>query len=326
VARSVSVSRLEDAIVEYLAVRRALGFRLEGVERWLREFVAFLDRRGEQQITINAAVAWAVLPGGSDSLHYRRLATVRLFAEYLRGVDPSVEIPGVEILRNGPARRRPFLYTDEEILALMQAAESLKTSHRRATYQTLIGLLASTGMRVGEAIALDLGDFDARLGLLVVRGKRSKVRELPLAPSTSEALRTYLQRRDRPPGRVATRALFVGIWGTRLEASCVEETFSVLRERAGIQERFGCRPTLHGLRHTFAIRTMLDAYHQEVDAGARLGVLSTYLGHVDPANSYWYLQAVPELMSAAATRLEQHEEQQQWPTSRRPCKRISPTG
>ena len=266
------MSRLGDAIVEYVAVRRALGFKLEGVERLLRDYVAFLDRRGEQRITVNTAVAWAVLPGGSDSLHYRRLATVRMFAAYLRGADASDRF-------NGPPRRRPFLYTDEEILALMRVAESLKPPHRRATYQTLIGLLASTGMRVGEAIGLDLDHFDASLGVLTVCGKLGKIRELPLAPSTSRALSAYLQRRDRPPGRVATRALFVGIWGTRLEPSCIAETFSLLRERAGIEPRFGCRPTLHGLRHTFAIRTMLDAYHQDLDAGARLGILSTYLGH-----------------------------------------------
>ena len=190
----------------------------------MRDYVAFLERGGEQRITINTAVAWAVLPGGSDSLHYRRLAAVRMFAAYLRGVDASVEIPGVEILRNGPPRRRPFLYTDEEVLALMRAAETLKTPNRRATYQTLIGLLASTGMRVGEAIGLDLDHFDASLGVVTVCGKLGKIRELPLSPSTSRALRAYLQRRDRPPGRVATRALFVGIWGIRLEPSCVAET------------------------------------------------------------------------------------------------------
>jgi len=303
------VSALQDALAEYLAVRRALGFKLERIGLLLRQFVQYLDERGEQRITIRSAVAWAVLPGGSDWLHYDRLAAVRGFANYLHAVDPSVEVPSVDLLRNGPPRRRPFLYTDEEILALMQSAESLKTTHRRATYQTLIGLLATTGMRIGEAIALDLGDFDRELGVVVVRGKLAKLRELPLAPSTTGALQEYLQRRDRPPGRAGTRALFVGIRGTRLEPSCVEDTFRLLRDRAEIKPRFGCRPTLHGMRHTFAIRTMLDAYAHGLDAGARLGVLSTYLGHVEPAHTYWYLQAVPELMSAAAARLEQHEEE-----------------
>jgi integrase len=189
----------------------------------------------------------------------------------------------------------------------MPAAETLKTTHRRATYQTLIGLLASTGMRIGEAIALDLNDFAADLGVVVVHGKPGKIRELPLTPSTTEALSAYVRRRDRPPGRGATRALFVGIWRTRLEPSCVASTFCLLRARAGIEPRYGCQPTLHGLRHTFAIRTMLNAYQQGLDAGARFGVLSTFLGHMAPAHTYWYLQAVPELMSAAADRLEQHE-------------------
>ena len=301
------MSALHDRLVEYLAVRRALGFKLARSEPYLRDFVRYLDERGEQQITIKRAVVWAVLPGGSESLHYARLAAVRLFAGYLHAVDPSVEVPGVDLLRNGPARRRPFLYTDDEILALMDAAETLKTTHRRATYRTLIGLLASTGMRIGEAIALDLGDFDPGLGVVVVHGKLSKIRELPLAPSTSNAIIAYIERRDRPPGRVATPALFVGIWGTRLEPSCVASTFCLLRARAGIEPRFGCQPTMHGLRHTFAIRTMLDAYQQGHDAGARLGVLATVLGHVAPAHTYWYLQAVPELMRAAADRLEQHE-------------------
>ena len=273
------MSALRDRLVEYLAVRRALGFKLERAEPYLRQFVGYLELQGEQQITIKNAVAWAVLPGGSDSLHYARLAAVRLFAAYLNAVDPSVEVPGIELLRNGPARRRPFLYTDAEILALMEAAENLKTTHRRATYRTLIGLLASTGMRIGEAIALDLDHYDPDLGVVVVHGKLGKIRELPLTPSTSDAISAYVQRRDRPPGRVPTRALFVGIWGTRLEPSCVASTFRLLRARAGIEPRFGCQPTLHGLRHTFAIRTMLDAYQQGHDAGARLGVLATYLGH-----------------------------------------------
>lgn len=303
------MSALEDALVEYLTVRRALGFKLTHIERFLRAFVRYLDERGEQRITINTAIAWAVLPGGSDSLHYARLAAVRGFATHLRVVDPAVEIPGVELLRNGPPRRRPFLYTDGEILALIKAAETLRTPHRTATYQTLIGLLASTGMRVGEAIGLDRDDFDARLGVIVVCGKLGKIRELPLVRSAISALSAYLARRDRPPSASGERALFVSIWGTRLELSRVEHTFGILRERAGLTPRSGCRPTLHGLRHTFAIRTMLDAYRDGADAGARLGVLSTYLGHVSPAHTYWYLHAAPELMCTAAQRLQQYEEE-----------------
>lgn len=305
----MSTSTLGQEMVEYLTVRRALGFKLTNVELLLRQFVRYLDQQGEQRITINTAIAWAVLPGGSDSLHYGRLAAVRGFATYLRVVDRTVEIPGVELLRNGPSRRRPFLYTEEEILALIDACATFRTAHRTATYRTLIGLLASTGIRVGEAIGLDRHDFDPSLGVIVVRGKLDKLRELPLSPTTTAALRKYLARRDRPPSPPEERALFVSMAGTRVAIDGVEQTFSLLRDRAGVPSRGGRRPTVHGLRHTFAIRTMLDAYQDGADAGARLGILSTYLGHVEPANTYWYLHAAPELMRAAADRLERYEEQ-----------------
>jgi integrase len=304
------MSTLDASLQEYLTVRRALGFKLVQIERLLRAFVRHLDQLDEERITVDLAVEWAILPGGSDSLHYARLAAVRGFATYLHGVDPTVEIPGVEMLRNGPLRRRPFLYTDEEILALIDAAATLRTAHRTATYRTLIGLLASTGIRIGEAIDLDREHFDPRLGVIVVRGKLEKIRELPLAPSATDALDAYLARRDRPPSSTGERALFVCSPGRRLELHGAEKTFRLLRDRAGIQPRAGCRPTLHGLRHTFAIRTMLDAYRAGDDAGARLGVLSTYLGHVEPAHTYWYLHAAPELMSAAAERLERYEERE----------------
>jgi len=273
------VTTLAASLQEYLTVRRALGFKLARIELMLRGFVCYLDERGEQRITINTAVRWAVLPGGSDSLHYSRLAAVRGFATYLHGVDATLEIPGVELLRNGPARRRPFLYEDEEILALIDAAGVLRTPHRTATYRTLIGLLASTGIRVGEAIGLDREHFDRVLGTIVVRGKLGKIRELPLMLSATDALSAYLARRDRPPSPAGERALFVCTPGRRFELHGVEKTFRLLRDRAGIQPHAGCRPTLHGLRHTFAIRTMLDAYRAGEDAGARLGVLATYLGH-----------------------------------------------
>lgn len=304
------MSALEEALDDYLIVRRALGYKLVKVEQHLRKFVRYLDQRGQRQITISSAVEWAIAPGGSECLHYARLAAVRGFANYLQALDETVEVPGVELLRNGPSRTRPFVYQDEEVLALIAAANTLMTPHRTATYQTLIGLLASTGIRVGEAITLDCQHFDAGLGLLRVRGKLEKVRELALAASTTEALRTYLARGDRPLSRNGTeRALFVSTAGTRLEISCVEWTFALLRDRAGVRPQAnGCQPTLHGLRHTFAIRTMLDAYRTGQDAGATLAVLSTYLGHVKPAHTYWYLHTAPELMSAAAQRLQNFEE------------------
>ncbi len=196
----MSTSTLEQQVVEYLTVRRALGFKLTNVGLLLRQFVRYLDQHREQRITINTAIAWAVLPQGSDSLHYGRLSAVRGFATHLRAVDPTVEIPGVELLRNGPSRRRPFLYTEGEILALIDACGTLRTAHRAATYRTLIGLLASTGIRAGEAIGLDRDDFDPPLGVIVVRGKLDNKlrRKLPLSLTTTSCAH------EKYPGRAAT--------------------------------------------------------------------------------------------------------------------------
>jgi len=298
---------LEESLIEYLAVRRALGYKLAQTETLLRQFVRFLGEHGEQRITTERAVAWATLPAGSDIWHYQRLLAVRAFATYLYGTDPTVEVPAAGLLPRRLTRPIPYLYRDAEILALIQAARSLRTPHRAATYQTLIGLLASSGMRIGEAIGLDRHHFDPGLGVVVVSGKFDKTRELPLAPSTVKALCRYLERRDRPPSATAEPALFVSSAGTRLKLDCVESTFAILRRRAELAPRSAnCRPTIHGLRHTFAVQTMLDAYRDGVDAAARLAVLSTYLGHVNPANSFWYLHAAPELMALAAQQLEHH--------------------
>jgi integrase len=299
------MSLLRAELVEYLAVRRALGYKLETAERLLGQFIDYLDARGEQRITIDAAVAWAILPGGHSGYHAHRLQTVRRFARYLRAADPQVEVPPPGVLTGRSRRATPYLYTDEQTAALIAAAETLGTAHRTATFQTLIGLLTVTGMRLGEAIGLDRDDLDSRHDVLTVHGKYGKTRELPLHPSTVDALGRYLGRRDRPPSPPGERALLVSEAGTRLLASNAQHTFGRMRTRAGIAPRSpACRPRLHDIRHSFAVRTLLDAYRDEVDVGARLASLSTYLGHAEPAMTYWYLDAAPELMGLVAERLE----------------------
>ena len=189
---------------------------------------------------------------------------------------------------------------------MLAVTATLRTAHRVATYRTLIGLLAVTGMRVGEAIALDRGDFDSTNGLLIVRnGKFGKSRELPLHPTTVDTLRRYLRRHDRPHSALSIAALFVSGVGTRLFYSGIQCTFGQLVCRAGLKPRSAsCRPRLHDLRHSFAIFTLLDCYRDGSDTTARLPLLSTYLGHVDPAKTYWYLSATPELLALAGRRLE----------------------
>ena len=190
----------------------------------------------------------------------------------------------------------------------MAAAGSLRTPHRVATYRTLIALLAVSGMRVGEAINLDCGDFDPADGLLTIRnGKFGKSRAVPLHPSTVTALEAYLGRDDRPRRSPRSPALFVSMAGTRLLYTNVQPTFHRLVGHAGLLPRSAmCRPRLHDIRHAFAVRTILDSYRDDGDPGARLALLSTYLGHVDPGKTYWYLSAAPELLQLASERLERH--------------------
>ena len=301
------MSTLRQAVADYLAVRRVLGYKLDKAEKLLAQFVTYLEDLGEQRVTIETAVAWASLPSGAhQSWLSSRLSVVRRFAVHLHGIDPSNEVPPADLLPGRSRRATPYFYSDEDIATLIAAAGTLDPPHRVATYQTLIGLLAITGIRVGEAINLDHTDFDATNGVLIVRkGKFGKSRELPLHPSTVSALKNYLCRDDRPIRRPSTSALFVSMTGSRLLYCNVQKTFSHLVCQIGIKPRSAlCRPRLHDIRHSYAVRTILDGYRDVGDPGARLALLSTYLGHVDPGKTYWYLSAAPELLELAGERLE----------------------
>jgi integrase len=291
-------------------MRRALGYQLARPEKLLKQFLIYLENRGESHVRTETALAWATQPTGTSPSGWasQRLSAVRGFATHLQTIDPTAEIPSADLLRWRARRATPYLYTDQEIAALLAAATTLRTAHRVATYQTLMGILAVTGMRVGEAIALDREDFDPDHGVLMVRrGKFGKSRELPLHPSAGTAVNQYLQRTDRPRAAATTPALLVSNAGTRLLAGNVEITFRTLVRRAGLTPHStACRPRLHDVRHRFAVCTFLDAYRQGQDPAARLSVLSTYLGHVDPTYTYWYLSAAPELLQLAGERLQRH--------------------
>ncbi len=300
---------LRDALADYLRVRRALGYKLERAGKLLPQFLDYLERIGAETVTTERALAWAMLPtGGSARWWAFRLSMVRGFAVYLQTLDPATEVPPKDVLAGRPPRATPYLYSDEEIAALLAATATLRFPLRVATYRTLIGLLSVTGLRVGEAIRLDRGDLDLQHELLVVRNSKfGKSREVPLHPSTIGALRDYLRRRDRHQPPPSTPALFVSPAGTRLLYCNVHATFRQLRRHAGLQPRSACcRPRIHDLRHTFAIRTLLDAYRDDGDVQPRLSLLATYLGHVHPDSTYWYLSAAPELLVLAGDRLERH--------------------
>jgi integrase len=300
---------LRKALADYLAMRRALGYKLDRAGKLLAQFVGYLEQLAADTVTTDRALAWATLPPEGDSSWWSdRLSVVRGFASYLKTLNPETEVPPTDLLPSKRRRATPHLYSEEEIAALIQAAETLPTPFRAATFQTLIGLLAVTGMRVGEAIRLDRQDFDAQQGLLIVRNSKfGKWRQLPLHASTVDAVRRYLRRRDRPRSAASAPALLVSLAGTRLLYCNVQHTFQQLVHRAGLVPRStSCRPRLHDLRHSFAVRTLLEAYDEDLEVGNRLALLSTYLGHVDPAATYWYLSAAPELLDQARQRLGRH--------------------
>jgi integrase len=302
------MNALRKALADYFAVRRALGFKLYRAEKLLNQFLTFVEDRGEDHIKTETALAWATLPQRGRTWAYARLSVVRRFANYMRGIDPATEVPATHLLVQQKGRATPYLYSESDIAALITAAGMLRTPHRVATFRTLIALLAVTGMRVGEAIGLDRDDFDAINGLLTIRNaKFGKSRELPLHPSTVIALVKYLHRSDRPINSLNTPAFLVTTVGTRFHYMGVQPVFRQIVGGAGLGPRSAsCRPRLHDLRHGFAVNTILDGYRDGGEPGNRIALLSTYLGHVDPVSTYWYLSAAPELLALAGGRLERH--------------------
>jgi integrase/recombinase XerD len=299
---------LRQALEQYLATRQALGFKLRGYGSRLSDFVAYVDQVGAATITSELALAWATKPQNVHPYTWSvRLSIVSGFARYLKTLDPACEVPPADLLthRRRP-RPEPYLYSDADVLALLDACSRLSPLLRAATYRTLFGLLAVSGLRVGEAIHLDRNVVDFERGLVVVwQGKFRKSREVPLQPSTVEALHAYRQRSDQLRPRRKQASFFISTVGTRLCESAVHGTFAQLVRWAGLEPKSAsCRPRIHGLRHTFAVATLLGWYRAGDDVMAKVPLLSTYLGHAGPVATYWYLQATPDLLAQAVGRLE----------------------
>lgn len=304
------MSALREAAGQYLTMRRALGFKLITQGRHLMSFVGYCEARGAGHVTTELALSWATQTarGSGDEVYQsRRLMVVRIFARHLKALDPATEVPPEDLLPHHYRRIAPYLYSPGEVAALMTAAGRLGPPLRAATWQTLIGLLAVTGMRKSEACHLDRDQVDLAAGVLVIAdAKFGKSRQLFLHPTTAAALRGYQRRRDRWCPVPAAPSFFVSTRGTRLDEHNLTHTFAGLLNDAGIQAPPGRRrPRIHDLRHSFTVAALLDFYRDGGDVQARLPLLSTWLGHVDPKSTYWYLQAVPELLALAAGRLEQ---------------------
>lgn len=305
------MSALRARAEEYLAMRRALGFRLVSQGQHLMSFVRFCEERSASRVTADLAVEWAtrVTRGsGNEVYQARRLDIVRIFARHLQVLDPATEVPAADVLSRRYLRIQPYLYSPREIAALMDAAGALRSPLRAATWQAFIGLIAVTGLRQGEACCLGRDDVDLDSGTIIIRdSKFGKSRMVFLHPTATTALRAYERLRDGAFPKAGT--FFVNTRGGPLDRLNVQHTFAPLVKAAGITAPPGRRaPRLHDLRHVMAVETLMDWYRDGGNVQARLPVLSTWLGHIDPKSTYWYLQAVPGLLALAAGRLEQHDE------------------
>lgn len=308
------MSPLKQAMGDYLALRRSLGHKLAETERQLTKFVTYLDFIGAETVTMDAALAFVFDPDidPASTIPSRRLSAVRGFARHLAGSDPTTQIPPAGLVTYRRRRRTPFLFSEGDVVDLIAAARATTPYPLRAVMlETLIGLLAVTGMRVGEAIRLERTDIDWADAVIEVRAtKFGKSRNVPVAPTTIDALAAYAELRDDAMGRVAspTTRLFVSLPGTPVAYSYFLRTFNKALVISGVGAGSPVKPHVHDLRHSFAMRTLTGWCRDRLDIDVLMPQLSTYLGHREPRYTYWYLTATPELLGHAAGRLEAHRQ------------------
>lgn len=296
---------LREHVDDYLRLRRALGYKLERHGRLLPQLINHLEAAGASTITSELAISWARQPTGAHPRHWAaRLAIARGFAAYMQTIDPRTEVPPADAFAVRYRRPTPYLWSEEDIRRLLEAARALRQPLKAASFEALFGLLAVSGMRVGEAIALDLDDVDLEHGVITIREQTAKLeraRLVPLHPTTVEALEHYVRTRQRLRPRPRSRAFFLSAAGTRIDRSEVSKTLRKITIALGLRTETA-RPRAHDLRH--GVSTLIEWQRSGVRIDERIAALSTYLGHVSPADTYWYLTATPELMGAAAQRLE----------------------
>jgi len=304
---------LREALETYLSLRRGLGSALRGPGGHLHRFVEFLEGEGAAVITGQLALRWATAPVGATPATWAlRLADVRRFAAWLSATEPRTEVPPPGLLPHRYRRHPPYIYSDDEITRLLGAAARLpsRSGLRAQTYVALFGVIATTGLRLGEAIALDRDDVDLRAGVLAIRrAKFGASRFVPVHDSAGAALTRYAQQRDRLLPRPASPAFFLAGRGVRVTQGSARYTFAVVSRAVGLRapasgdrHRHGRGPRLHDMRHRLAVKTLIRWYREGRNVERELPKLSTYLGHVHVADTYWYIEAVPELLHLATER------------------------
>jgi len=307
---------MREAALEYLSLRRALGGQLRQYGQLLTDFAAHLDTSGAACLTVADAAAWAAAPQHvTPYWHWCRLYPIRGFSRYLHALDQRHQVIPQDLFPYSYTRAAPYIYTDAEVTALMNAAGHLTRRLPAAAYQALIGLLAVTGMRPGEAFALDRDHVDLDAGLVTIaRSKNGTSRQLPLHPGTVRALAGYARRRDQLIPRPGQPSFLLSVRGTRLHPKSADEVFAHLARSAGLQQLSPrTRPLLRSFRHTFAVSTLTSWYQAGEDVDARMPVLSAWLGHTGPHSTYWYISATPQLLALAAARMTSTAPQQLTP-------------
>ncbi|VGO13404.1 Tyrosine recombinase XerD [Pontiella desulfatans] len=304
---------LNRELERYLSIRRGLGYKLNTDERILRRFIEFMEQEEAAHISTGCFLRWKEAFGHANTQTWsRRLTVVRIFAQWMHGIDPRHEVPPQSLIPGHVRRSRPYIYSEEEIKMIVEAAAELPSRNgiRPLTYSTFFGLIAVTGMRISEAVSLNVADVDLENGVVAVRkGKLGKERLLPVSTDTAERLVAYAVERDRL-NESTPSAFFISDHGERLDACAARYNFAIVCQRVGLRPvqkffRHGRGPRIHDLRHTFAVRTMLNWYRDGKDPAQEMIKLVTYLGHEKPAHTYWYIEAAPELLELASRRAEE---------------------
>lgn len=299
----VPASGLTALAADYLAFRRHLGFELDKTGYLVRGFARYCDSGGITRVTIQAVLDWVLLAGRPDTTYrWQRLNAARGFASYLHALDPAHQVPPADLVPHRNSRPAPCIMTGEQVQALMETAGQLRPPLHAATFQTLIGLIAATGMRGCEAFRADDADIDTAEAVMTLHGKKGKDRLIPLHPTTLAALTAYRQLRGQLLPGYAGPSLLANICGNRPDPDLTRMQFARLVDAAGLGTLMP-RPTLRALRHTFAVTTLTGWLNDDTDTQASLPLLSAHLGHAKPRHTYWYLQAVPELLQAASNHM-----------------------
>jgi integrase/recombinase XerD len=300
---------LTTSLHEYINIRRLFGYKLEVSERNLKNFITYLKKKNYPYITAQVAMEWATLPQNVKRSYWsRRLSIIRLFAQYRMAEDPRTEVPPSYLLSQQPNRVTPYIYSDKEIYQLIEACLSLLSlGLRHHTYFIFFGLMAVTGCRISELISLNRDDLDVKNNWIIIRNSKcNKSRLLPLHKTTMQRLKKYSKVRDQFPVH-DVNAFFLSDRGTRITIWSTRDAFIRISKQIGLRGLSDSHgPRIHDIRHTFAVKTILNWYHDGININKKIMLLSTYLGHKKPTDTYWYITGTPELLAQAINRLEKN--------------------